>query len=476
MAKLSKETLWLAFACIIAFYWGLSGYALLNNNEGLYAQIAFEMLTSGNFTVPTLNGVSYIEKPPMLYWLIAGSYSLFGKTVWAARFVPATFGCLTVLSLVLFLRRLGRQQEGLAAGTLLATSLGFAIFSRMVFFDGLLTAFFTFALLSFYLWDKTAEKKWHRLFYVFLACALLTKGFLTVLLAGLIATIHLSLKRRHFMDIFTLWDTIGVLTFILIAAPWHIMASLQQEGFAWFYFINEHVLRFLDMREPRDYYRGPFYYYLIRIPAYFAPWTLLLPFSGAQTTKPKDASLRPFLWLWFGITLAFFTLSRAKANYYMVLGMPPAALLLVDYFYHRQRFALFTKIATLLSAALLMTATFIAPQHTDKISAKRGAEFLRTQNQSRNIYLFKRFEHISSFIFYYGRPLPIADSESADLAFGSKLEQGKVLFQDFNDILNTDGEKIFVLHPRDEKEFRQRTKGQSFLLYKDKNLRIYKIP
>ena len=73
------------------FYGGLGSYALLNNNEGLYAQIAWEMLESGNWVIPHLNGVPYIEKPPLLYWLVAGSFKLFGKNEWAARFVPAPF-------------------------------------------------------------------------------------------------------------------------------------------------------------------------------------------------------------------------------------------------------------------------------------------------------------------------------------------------------------------------------------------------
>jgi 4-amino-4-deoxy-L-arabinose transferase-like glycosyltransferase len=524
MHALRKEVLWFAIASIVAFYWGLSSYALLNNNEGLYAEIAWEMLSNKDFVIPTLNGVPYIEKPPMLYWLVSLSYAIFGKSVWAARLVPATFGFLTSLALVLFYRALGRNHQGLAAGTLLASSLGFAIFSRMVFFDGLLTAFFTFALLSFYVWDQRGNRKWLRFFYGFLACAILTKGLLSLCLAGLICCSFLWIKYRSFSKVWVLWDTGGVLLFLLIALPWHILAHLQQPDFSWFYFINEHVMRFLDKREPRDYYHGPFYYYLVRIPAYFIPWTLLLPFVGKSSSLVTPAKagaqsyqhsmgvlrhwlqdrvffpgsplsrgrqiegagltqtpiaglnlnrfLRLFLWLWALLTLLFFSLSQAKANYYMMLGMPPVALLLVEYCYNRVRFAFFSKIAIVFSFGLILVATIIVPSRNSEISAIDGAAFLKAQ-PVQQIYLYKRFEHLSSLIFYYEKPLPLVDSESADLAFGEKTPQAAGRFFKFDVLMQDAAPKLFVVHKRDVEEFESRCGDLCKKVYEDKGMRIY---
>jgi 4-amino-4-deoxy-L-arabinose transferase-like glycosyltransferase len=528
MRVIKKEILWFIIASIGAFYWGLSSYALLNNNEGLYAEIAWEMLSNRDFIIPTLNGVPYIEKPPMLYWLISLSYAIFGKSVWAARLVPASFGFLTCLSLMFFYRALGRERQGIAAGTLLASSLGFAIFSRMVFFDGLLTAFFTFALLCFYLWDQRGERKWLRLFYVFLACALLTKGLLSLCLAGLIGGTFLLAKYRSFSKIWAVWDTMGVLLFLLIAMPWHVFAHLQQPDFSWFYFINEHVMRFLDKREPRDYYHGPFYYYLLRIPAYFMPWTLLLPFvgkaspslvspveagaqgchyragtswsrlgdlicspgsmlsrgrqmEGVSLTKTMASNVSPkqhprlFLWLWAGLTLLFFSLSQAKANYYMMLGMPPLALLMVEYWGNRPRFAVLSKIAVLLSFGLIIAATIVVPSRNTEISAIEGAAFLKKQ-PIQEIYLYKRFEHLASIIFYYGKPLPLVDSESADLAFGEKTPQAAGRFFAFDNVVADPAPKLFVVHQRDVTEFENRCGGICGKIYGDKELSVYLLP
>ena len=471
-----KEVLWLIVASLISFYWGLSSYALLNNNEGLYAQIAWEMLQNKDFVIPTLNGVPYIEKPPMLYWLLSLSYTIFGKSVWAARLIPTTFGCLTILALVFFGHTLGRIRYGLLTGTLLATCLGFSVFSRMVFFDGVLTAFFTFALLSFYLWDQRGEKKWLRFFYVFLACAILTKGLLSLCLAGLICISFLLVKYRSFSKLFAVWDILGFLLFLLIALPWHVLAHFQQPDFSWFYFVNEHVMRFLDKRVPRDYYHGPFYYYLIRLPAYFMPWTFLLPFLGKTKALEYDQNpnknLRLFLWLWALLTLLFFSISRAKANYYMILGMPPLTLLIVEYWGCYKRFALLSKIAVLLSSTLLIAATLIAPSHNAEISAMDGADFLKKQ-PIREIYLYKRFEHLSSLIFYYGIPLPMVDSESADLAFGEKTPAAEGRFLSFQTVIQNPSSKIFVVHSRDRKEFETRCADFCQILYKDKGLSLY---
>lgn len=472
MAAYKKEILWFIFASIGAFYWGLSSYALLNNNEGLYAQIAFEMLENKDFVIPTLNGVPYIEKPPMLYWLISFSYMIFGKSVWAVRFIPATFGFLTTIALIFFCHTLGKTRQGFWAGTLLATSLGFSIFSRMVFFDGLLTAFFTFAMLSFYLFDQTGQKKWVRLFYVFLACAVLTKGLLSLCLAGLICLIFIWVQYRSLSKIFSFWDTLGVMFFLLITVPWHLLAHLQQPDFSWFYFVNEHVMRFLDKRIPRDYYHGPIYYYLCRVPAYFLPWTVLLPFAGKSIAKTSfDSNMRLFLWLWFGLTLLFFSFSQAKANYYMVLGMPPLALLLVDYCSYRIRFTRLLKITILLSTCMMIGATWIVPSKNTEISAMEGARFLKPFHKP--IYLYKRFEHFSSIIFYYGKPLPIVDSESADLAFGQKTPAAEGRFFDFQTVMEDPCSKLFVVHRRDINEFEERCNGLCKIIYSDKGLNIY---
>jgi 4-amino-4-deoxy-L-arabinose transferase-like glycosyltransferase len=312
--------------------WGLGSYGLLNNNEGLYAQIAREMLYSGNFILPHLNGVPYIEKPPLLYWLIAFSYRLFGVHETAARLVPAVSGFLTLLLSYQAARRWFSENTAFLAAIILGTSLGYAIFCRMVFFDGLLTCFLTATLLSYFRWEQTQTQRLYlRLSYILLGLAILTKGFIALILVGLVVTVYNLITRKPFKQWWRALDGWGAILFLLITVPWHILAAAQDPQFAWFYFVNEHILRFLGKRQPQDYYRGPFYYYTYRLVLYVWPWcllfvTFLLKVPGLS--QHPSAAFKRFLAIWFWTFLIFFSVSRAKANYYMVTALPPLILLL----------------------------------------------------------------------------------------------------------------------------------------------------
>ncbi len=470
--QLSKNTLFLFIILLWNFYFGLTSYGLLNNNEGLYAQIAWEMVERNDFVIPFLNGVPYIEKPPLLYWLIAGIYAVIGKSVLAARLIPTSFGLFTCVALYLFSNRIRFNKLGFLSATILGSSLGYIIFSRMVFFDVLLTAFFTFSVLCFFLWDLEKNKNWLRLGYLFTALALLTKGFLSVLLIGLIFLIYFTYKYKNFKWVSKVLDMPGILIFICVSAPWHILASIQLDEFAWFYFINEHVLRFLDMRLPRDYYTGPFYYYLIRMPAYFIPWTFIVPWLLKGNKTRKNKGINTFLWIWFLVVLIFFTLSRAKANYYMVLGMPPAALLIGSYIQHHLKSEMMVKIGALLSAFVLLAGSFYVKSVESDLTERKTIEWLKNNSYKSNLYLFKRFELISSALFYYDQRLPIINSDSKDLWFGSKTSYGKGWFVDWNDV-PTDMPAQFLVHKKDWNKF-QNICPKCQITYKGTKTALYK--
>lgn len=311
----------------LSFYYGMSTYAIENINEGLYAEIPREMLQMGNYIIPNLNFVPYIEKPPLFYWLIAVSYKIFGVSEWSARVVPATSAALVCLSLVYFGNLIRRNREGWIAAIILATSIGFIAIARVLIFDMLLTFFFTASLLSFYIWYKEVKVVFLRLFYLFLGLAFLTKGMLSLLLIPTIAVLFILSMPQPGKKILLFLDPFGLLLFAAIILPWHYFAIKQHAGFAWDYFINEQVLRFLDKRLPHDYHTGPIYFYLPKMILYLFPWSLL-SFLLFKSDKSVDKSFYRYLWLWFTIPLIFFSLSKAKGDYYMVLGTPPLALLL----------------------------------------------------------------------------------------------------------------------------------------------------
>lgn len=317
----------LSFFILISFYLGLGYYALENINEGVYAEIAREMLVNKNFILPTLNYVSYFEKPPLLYWLITLSFKIFGLNEFAARFIPATSASVICFMTYYFIKRSVNERTGLIAALMLASNFLFVLMGRIVLFDMLLTAFFTAGLYSFYVWYSSENKYYLRLAYACLAFAVLSKGLMVFIFAPLICFIFMSLNKTPVRKQLQLFDPIGIALLFLIAAPWHIMASLQNSEFAWQYFINEHVLRFLDKRIPNDYHHGPWYFYFPRLFIYLLPWTLLSPLI----LKPaSDKALNCFCWTWFITILIFFSISKAKGDYYMIMGMPPLIILLAD--------------------------------------------------------------------------------------------------------------------------------------------------
>ncbi len=326
--------LWLVWIVAFGFVLAaLGSYGILDNNEGLYAEIPREMLAGHDWrlwVIPHLNGLPYMEKPPLLYWLTALSFSLFGVAEWSARLVPALSSLCCVGLLLRFGTTVGKQQAGRFAAIMFAAGVGVAQMSRTLMFDMLLTACLTAAL--FYAYRYGAERKpgLLRLSYGALALGLMAKGLVAIVLFFLVGGVYLlpGLLKNGVRESCRTWlrvDAIGV--FLLIAVPWHVAASLVEPIFPWFYFINEHVLRFLGKRLPHDYYSGAWWYYLPRMLLYLFPWSLLL-IGLLQRARPLgegERDLRRFLFVAWLMPLLFFTLSSAKANYYLVVVMPFAA-------------------------------------------------------------------------------------------------------------------------------------------------------
>jgi 4-amino-4-deoxy-L-arabinose transferase-like glycosyltransferase len=326
---------WLVWIVALGFVLaGLGSVGILDNNEGLYAGIPREMLASGDWkhwVIPHLNGVPYMEKPPLLYWLTAICFFLFGESEWSARAVPALSALACVAMLLWFGRAVYRPQAGRLAAIMFITGIGVAAMSRVLMFDMLLTALLTAALMCGYRYAAEGKRRFIRWSWGFLALALLAKGFVAVILYALVIGSFLLATRplRELPRAVLGWlDPAALAIFAAVAVPWHLAASLSEPVFAWFYFINEHVLRFLGQREPHDYYAGPWWYYLPRMVIYLFPWSFLLLCLGGRAYREPDADsvrLQRFLLAAWLAPLVFFSISSAKANYYLVAVMPFAA-------------------------------------------------------------------------------------------------------------------------------------------------------
>ena len=311
----------LILAILVLTFVPLALRPLFNLNEGLYAEAAREMLTH-NPMIPRLDGMPYLEKPPILYWLIMLSYKIFGIGKFAAR-LPSALAALGTLVVVTRFAR-ARLREPLWPTVILFSSIGFYMMSQLAMFDMTFTLFHTITLLAFYAYIEHPEKP-SRLMLAAAASALacLTKGLIGIVLPGLIVIVFLALERRtiRWRPFLAAW---GV--FFVIALPWHIWMVLHVPGFFDRYIIQEHFDRFLGTLKPMDYRRPPFYYNFEHMLLGIFPWT---PFflEALMRRRPYDR-LDRFLLIWAATYVIFFTLSKTSSSYYTLPAMPALALFL----------------------------------------------------------------------------------------------------------------------------------------------------
>src|SRR5881296_1430811 len=250
------------------------GQRPLLDAEARYALIGEEMLRSGDFIQPRLNTFPYYEKPPLLYWAIALSYEVFGVNELAAR-LPSALAHVGTTVLVFALAHvvLGRTAAPFA-GLIYATAAGPSIYARFCFPDGLLVFWLTLSLLGL---ARTAQGRGgFILFYVGAAGAALTKGFVGLVFPLATAVIYAAIARDRAI-IARLHPIRGSLLVLALLLPWHLILATRDPAFLYFYVVNEHVYRFLNLREPIDYVPLSVAGFWASTLFWFLPWSLFLP-------------------------------------------------------------------------------------------------------------------------------------------------------------------------------------------------------
>ena len=316
------------------FLYGLGRVPLTSPNEGLYAEVAREMLARGDWVLPRADGVLYFEKPPLAYWLTALSFRALGENAFAARLPSALSGLATTLLLLLAGRRLVRSSGAVAAAVTFSASAGYVLLARQVMFDALLTLWTTLALLAFWIGTSPKEperrrRAWLLTAYAAAALAVLTKGLLGLVLPGLVL-VGDALVARDARRLRAAWSAGGFLLFLAIAVPWHVAAAIRDPRFARFYLVNEHWLRLLGRRRPPDFHQDPVYAPALAAVLLIYPWTFLLPAALADLVRRERGEAREragtFLAMWILMPILLFTASRTRTYYYLLPVVPALAL------------------------------------------------------------------------------------------------------------------------------------------------------
>jgi len=323
---------WLVLAT--CWFSTIASQPLFEPDEGRYAEIPREMLTSGDWVTPRLNDVKYFEKPPLQYWATAIAYSMFGVSAWSSRLWAfwLAFACIPMT--YAFARAMYGTRTGVAAALALCTNPLFVLVGHFNLLDSAFTFFTTAAVFSFLMSrrasnDAIRERRWMLLTWVSLACAVLTKGVaILVLLGATVAVYSLSTRDAH---IWRRWHAgAGLPLLLIIAVPWFAIVSLRNPEFPWFFFVHEHVTRFLTTVHGRA---GPWWYFLPLTLMAMAPWIPCVPRSlqvawrGSGGGSASNVTGR-FLVVWCLLVLAFFSTSQSKLPPYIVPAMPSLAVLL----------------------------------------------------------------------------------------------------------------------------------------------------
>jgi 4-amino-4-deoxy-L-arabinose transferase-like glycosyltransferase len=362
--------LWLALLLTTALWFTTLGTRrLLNPDEGRYAEIPREMLVTGDWITPRLNGIKYFEKPPLQYWMTASAYQVFGHNEFAARFWVGLTGFAGILLAGFAGWRLFSRSAGLMAAGITAGSVLYLVIGHINTLDMGVSFFLQVTICSFLLAQRapaasTSERNWMLLAWAAAALAFLSKGLIALILPSLTLLAYTVITRE-----FSAWRRLhifkGLLVFLALVLPWLIAVSRANPEFLHFFFLHEQFERFLSDVHDRD---GPWWYFLPLFVIGGLPWTFVAAgqFNHSWRLDGQQAGLqtRRFLLLWVVVVIGFFSVSHSKLPPYIVPVIPMFAMLVGDVFTRLAASALRTHLLVMgITLALLGITVGLLPDN-----------------------------------------------------------------------------------------------------------------
>jgi 4-amino-4-deoxy-L-arabinose transferase-like glycosyltransferase len=336
------------FVLGIVLYWaliyipGLASPPMMDDVDSEHAQIPVEMLQRHDYVTMYVNGVRYLEKAPLPYWIMAGIYSVAGVSEFSVRLELTLFALLTFLAVFFLARDIAGEEAGFYSALALTTAIGPYIYTRFIIPDIMVCFWLTVTVYLF--WRSLEEPQPSRLLCwsigAVTALDVLTKGLIGLAFPIGIIVGYLLITRnlRHLLKLRLVSTTI---VFLAVAAPWHVLATLRNppvgeaKGFFWFYFINDQIYRYLNLRVPRDYDKVPLLVFWGLLLVWTFPWSFAVVKSlqqvplrirdwGGKLDKSSRAAL--LLTVWAAFVLVFFSFST-RQEYYVLPALPALAVL-----------------------------------------------------------------------------------------------------------------------------------------------------
>ena len=340
----SASFLWiLALLFSVVWFAMLGARTLVPTDEGRYAEMAREMLATGDWITTRLNGIKYFEKPPLQIWMTALAFKLFGLGEWQARLWTGLCGIAGIVLTGLAGRRLYGADTGLAAALVLASCLFWAAMGHINTLDMGLAGGMTLALCGLLIAQSSSDGRgrlhWMLACWAGMALAVLSKGLIGLALPGAVLIVYTVVARD-----WAIWKRlhmlVGLLVFAAITVPWFVLVSLRNPEFPQFFFIHEHFQRFTSKVHHRE---GPLYYFLPILLGGLLPWLVVfaqslwaarheaaLPVSAASTDA-RGFRPKTLLLVWTFFIFVFFSISSSKLPSYILPIFPSIALLIAAY-------------------------------------------------------------------------------------------------------------------------------------------------
>ncbi len=333
----SHHAFWLSLGLCLVYALMLGARPLNNPDESRYSDIALEMLRRKDFIVPYFNGVLFLDKPPLYYWLQAIAIKAFGLNNGALRFFPALCAILGCACSFYTAKRLFSKNVGLLSAAILISSPLYYFIGLYANLDMEVATFITMALLFFALalfnsQTPKEEKRFYRLAYFFSALAFLTKGFIGVVLPMLAVGLWLLLSQQwHRLK--SMYIVQGLTIVFLVNLPWYILIEKKVPGFSHFFFYEQQINRFLSHQFNAH---NPWFFYPLLILGGLFPWSVFIVqtsrFAFKEIVKQNQHAL-PLLFFasWAITTTVFFSIPASKLASYIIPALPPIAILLAHY-------------------------------------------------------------------------------------------------------------------------------------------------
>lgn len=407
MSRVTDTRVVLVLVLLLSFFAGLGSTPLFDLDEGAFSEATREMFERQDFISTYLNGVPRYDKPILVYWLQAASTSVFGFTEFGFRLPSALSGCLWVLALFFFLRRLRDESLALHGALVAAMSIAVSVICKAATADALLNMLLACSMFSMFLYYRERRLLWLLALFAFSGLGFLTKGPVAILVPVAVSFIFCAVRKEWRLWFNTVFHPLGIGVFLAIAMPWYVLQYMKEgQAFIDGFFLKHNVSRF---QGPMEQHGGSIFYYIPIVLIGIVPFTSVALKALRKVKDYLHEDLMLFALIWFLFVLGFFSLSGTKLPHYVNYGLTGLFILTAAHMTQVRNRMLVLLPALLALVALLFIPEIVAASLAgikDPFLADGLASYEQFFTWQYRLYFSITCALVVFFMFYSRLPLP----------------------------------------------------------------------